>query len=285
MVNQKTGIGSTDMLHLVFLLNAFAAATATTAVTTAAAVQPTIVGGSVDGKMGMAVPRSGDNELAEWAEWEEQTDEDHHNGAQSEMLTFSVEPSGKRQSACFWEDLTAALPRVLRLWYFVHDEGEWEGDVTMEVANSGGDVVERQAARMKGTYHLRVDGKTSETGLEYDVYRICFKHHGSMLERSETRHITLSSKLVDLGAHLGKGGKELPLHLALDRVAETIDSLVSESRYMEIRLEDHLVLQHKTDATVAYYTVLESAIIIIVTVAQVCCIRSLFSSRKRALPL
>ena len=279
-------------LKFVFLIYAFAAATATTAVTTAAAVQPTIVGGSADGKMGMAVPRSGDNELAEWAEWEEQTDEDHHNGArageigsQSEMLTFSVEPSGKRQSACFWEDLTAALPRVLRLWYFVHDEGEWEGDVTMEVANSGGDVVERQAARMKGTYHLRVDGKTSETGLEYDVYRICFKHHGSMLERSETRHITLSSKLVDLGAHLGKGGKELPLHLALDRVAETIDSLVSESRYMEIRLEDHLVLQHKTDATVAYYTVLESAIIIIVTVAQVCCIRSLFSSRKRALPL
>lgn len=106
-----------------------------------------------------------------------------------------------------------------------------------------------------------------------------------MLERSRDRTITLSFKLVNLAVHR-KEQAELPLHAALNRIAEKVDAIGAEAKYLTYQMQDNVELEFVAGDTIAWYTVLESVIILAATVAQVCCIRGLFgvTKGKRHLP-
>jgi hypothetical protein len=100
-----------------------------------------------------------------------------------------------------------------------------------------------------------------------------------MLEGSQDRTITLSFKLINLAVH-HKEQAELPLHAALNRVAEQVDAITSEAKYLMFQMDDNIELGYGASDTIAWYTVLESAIILAATVGQVCCIRGLFGVKK-----
>ena len=108
--------------------------------------------------------------------------------SESEMLTFTVTPSGKTQTQCFYEDLSKPVPRALPTWYFVYDEAEWEGDVSMTLVDATGEAVERQIAKKKGSYILR-----AEKSAAYQV-RCVFDaapHVGALLSALPRRFLRL----------------------------------------------------------------------------------------------
>lgn len=182
------------------------------------------------------------------------------------------------RTECVYEEVSGdQVPTKFRAAYFT---------------STGGDLLlDAHFYADKGTPGLAADeelyataGKT-ESLVMSDIksagtYRLCFTNHQSGVTKRTTFAIHIG---VDPPKQPEGHAKEEHVH-GLNAVVGQLDSKVdgidSEQRYYLARMHRNHYTQESTQGAVMWYTILESALMIGVTVAQVYYVRHLINSRS-----
>ena len=191
----------------------------------------------------------------------------------SHVLSFVLEPA---EQSCFFEDITktrfeSKKAIKVRGAYFTASGG---ADLAIDFQ------VQRQPNKPNAkpvTYFQETNKDEANFALKADqfgLYSFCFTNRNT-IEKTVTFAIHVGSKVKKiLPKHIS------PLEASTRQLAHTLADMRAEAKFLHLRIQRHIKTQDSIDWRVANYTIVESLILIGVTVAQVYYIKRLVNRRQ-----
>mmetsp|Transcript_19968 Transcript_19968/g.39215 ORF Transcript_19968/g.39215 Transcript_19968/m.39215 type:complete len:299 (+) Transcript_19968:118-1014(+) len=184
----------------------------------------------------------------------------------SHVFTFALE----RSEECFYERIESA-PMKIRMAFFVASGGSQKVDVRVAKVSEGGRGREKSLHAVSGKTEGSYEGVVSEQG----EYKFCFANPSG-----QRKHVTFA---LHVGVHkreIAKGAEITPLEEALRAAHHDLNDLVAEQNFIVTRVRRHMLTEDAIEWKVSFYTVLESAFMLGVTLGQIFYIQRLIYQRQ-----
>ncbi|GBG34379.1 Transmembrane emp24 domain-containing protein [Hondaea fermentalgiana] len=186
----------------------------------------------------------------------------------SHVFTFPLE----RYEECFYEEITTVPIRV-RMAYFVASGNSQK--VNVRVAHTGrkGDahggqekVLHEQTGKTEGTFSTIVR--------EAREYKFCFSNPSG-----QKKHVTFALHVGVRKREVAKGAEITPLEEAIRAAHHDLNDLVAEQNFIVSRVRRHMLTEDSIEFKVSFYTIVESTIMLGITLAQVFYVQRLINQR------
>mmetsp|Transcript_14478 Transcript_14478/g.25950 ORF Transcript_14478/g.25950 Transcript_14478/m.25950 type:complete len:261 (-) Transcript_14478:122-904(-) len=185
----------------------------------------------------------------------------------SHVLTFNI--AGKED--CFYEDISQKVPILLRGAYFVSSEAGM--DVSVKVSQIVGTGAQPKENVLFSDYS-KSEGTFSITAKEAGTYKICFQS-------------AKPGKRVTFALHVGNRKREqakmhdvAPMEAVVRDCHTTLRNLVSEQNFLINAVHRQMITQDSTESNIGIYTIIESTVMLAVTVAQIYYIQRLINNKQ-----
>jgi len=184
----------------------------------------------------------------------------------SHVFTFQLD----RYEECFFEDIAEAPIRI-RGAYFVVSGSSQEVDVEVALvknANRGlEDVLIRHSGRNEGTFNTLAQTPGQ--------YKMCFQNPSRA-----RKQVTFALHVGVRKREVARGHEISPLEDSIRSTHHDLKDLVSEQNFLITRIRRHMLTEDSIEFRVSFFTILESAFMLIVTLAQVFYVQRLINNRQ-----
>lgn len=188
------------------------------------------------------------------------------SGAPCDGFTFTVSAGGVE---CF-DEQAPLKEKVAGVWSVLHDVSL---DIDVKVTSPKGDVIYDAEAESSGSFEF--------TSREEGAYQVCYSN-----ERTRTRPATISAKIAvgeperKLVDEIAQAEHFSPLETRIKALEHSMNSITDLQKYMRGREKTHRATTESTKRRVLWWSVLESIVLVAMSIWQVVYLRKFFEVKR-----
>eukprot|EP00741_Cyanophora_paradoxa_P022552 tig00000248_g21777.t1 len=182
--------------------------------------------------------------------------------AVASAISFSIEP---QREECFYQEVNANV----KVSGSFHVSSGGMLDIDMKIMSPTDKVLYQIEKQSEGKFAFSAE----TTG----TYKICFSNRMSTLT---AKTVTFSFNAEDHESALAKQERLSPLEQAILKLAEGLDAIESEQKYMRLRERVHRATSESTNSRVLWWSFFEACLLVGMTLWQIFYLRRFFEVKR-----